>query len=57
MLDNFKDDAKRANDFVPLDGNKFVTAITLLQMLRRTKASLDTYEAMMHWKLESQCVA
>jgi len=54
MLDNFKDYAKRANDFVPLDANKFVTAITLLQTLRRTKASLDTYEAIMRWKLESQ---
>jgi len=47
MLDNFKDYAKRANDFVPLDANKFVTAITLLLTLRRTKASLDTYEATM----------
>jgi len=54
MLDNFKGYAKRANDFVPLDTNKFVTAITLLQTLRRTKASLDTYEAIMRWKLESQ---
>ena len=54
MLDNFKDYAKRANDFVPIDSNKFVTAITLLQTLRRTKASLDTYEAIMRWKLESQ---
>jgi len=54
MLDNFKDYAKRANDFAPLDSNKFVTAITLLQTLRRTKASLDTYEATMRWKLESQ---
>jgi len=54
MLDNFKDYAKRANDFVPLDANKFVTAITLLQTLRRTKASLDTYEAIVRWKLESQ---
>jgi len=54
MLDNFKDYAKRANNFVPLDSNKFVTAITLLQTLRRTKASLDTYEAIMRWKLESQ---
>ena len=54
MLDNFKDCAKRANDFIPLDSNKFITAITLLQTLRRTKASLDTYEAMMRWKLESQ---
>jgi len=54
MLDNFKDYAKRANDFVPSDANKFVTAITLLQTLRRTKASLDTYEAIMRWKLESQ---
>jgi len=42
MLDNFKDYAKRANDFVPPDPNKFVTAITLLQTLRRTEASLDT---------------
>jgi len=54
MIDNFKDYAKRANDFIPLDANKFVTAITLLQTLRRTKASLDTYEAIMQWKLESQ---
>jgi len=54
MLDNFKDCAKRANDFAPLDANKFVTAITLLQTLRRTKASSDTYEAIMRWKLESQ---
>ena len=54
MLDNFKDYAKRANDFIPPDTNKFVTAITLLQTLRHTKASLDTYEATMHWKLESQ---
>jgi len=54
MLDNFKDCAKRANDFIPLDANKFVTAITLLQTLRRTKASLDTCEATMQWKLESQ---
>jgi len=45
MLDNFKDYAKRANDFTPLDASKFVTAITLLQTLRHTKASLDTYEA------------
>jgi len=42
MLDNFKDCAKRANDFIPLDSNTFVAAITLLQTLRRTKASLDT---------------
>jgi len=54
MFDNFKDYAKRANDFVPLDANKFVTAITLLQTLRHTKASLYTYEAIMQWKLESQ---
>jgi len=54
MLDNFKDCAKRANDFVPIDSNEFVAAITLLQTLRRTKASLDTYEATMRWKLESQ---
>jgi len=54
MLDNFKDCAKRANDFVPLDSNKFVAAITLLQTLRRTKASIDTCEATMRWKLESQ---
>ena len=54
MLDNFKDHAKRANDFVPLGANKFVTALTLLQTLRRTKASLDTCEATMRWKLESQ---
>jgi len=54
MLDNFKDCAKRANDFVPTDSNKFVAAITLLQTLRRTKASLNTCEAMMRWKLESQ---
>jgi len=51
MLDNFKDYAKRANDFVPLDSNKFVTAITLLQTLRHTKASLDTCEATMRWNL------
>jgi len=56
MLDNFKDHAKRANDFVPPDSNKFVAAITLLQTLRRTKASLDTCEAMMRWKLESQAL-
>jgi len=54
MLDNFKDYAKRANDFIPLDSNKFVAAITLLQTLRCTKANLDTYEATMRWKLESQ---
>jgi len=54
MLDNFKGYAKRANNFIPLDTNKFVTAITLLQTLRRTKASLDACEAIMHWKLESQ---
>jgi len=54
MLDNFKDCAKRANDFAPPDSDKFVAAITLLQTLRRTKASLDTCEAMMRWKLESQ---
>jgi len=54
MLDNFKDYAKIANDFVPLDTNKFVTAITLLQTLGRTKVSLDTHEAIMRWKLESQ---
>jgi len=47
MQDNFKDHAKRANDFVPLDANKFVTAIALLQTLRHTKASLDTCEATM----------
>jgi len=33
---------------------RYVTAITLLQTLRNTEASLDTYEAMMQWKLESQ---
>jgi len=54
MLDNFKDNAKRANDFAPFDANEFVTAITLLQTLRRTKASLDTCKATMRWKLESQ---
>ena len=54
ILNNFKDYAKKANDFIPLDANKFVTAITLLQTLRRTKASLDTYEDIMRWKLESQ---
>jgi len=47
MLDNFKDCAKRANDFVPSEANKFVTAIPLLQTLRRAKASLDTCEATM----------
>jgi len=45
MSDNFKDCAKRANNFVPLDTNEFVTAITLLQTLRRTKASSDTCKA------------
>jgi len=56
MSDDFKDCAKRANDFAPSDTNKFVAAITLLQTLRCTKASLDTlaYEATMRWKLESQ---
>jgi len=54
MLDNFKDRAKRANDFAPSDANEFVAAITLLQTLRRTKASLDACEARMWWKLESQ---
>ena len=46
ILNNFKDCAKKANDFIHLDANKFVTAITLLQTFRRTKASLDTYEDM-----------
>jgi len=54
MLDNFKDYAQRANEFIPLDSLKFVSAIKLLQLLRRTKASLDTYEETMCWHLESQ---
>jgi len=54
LLDNFKDCAKRANDFIPSDANKHVTAMTLLQTLRCTKASSDTCGATMRWKLESQ---
>ena len=54
MLDDFKNYAERANGFIPLDSNKMVTAITLLQLLRRTKASLDTYEDTMRWHLVSQ---
>jgi len=54
MLDDFKNYAQRANGFIPLDSNKMVTAITLLQLLRRTKASLDTYEDTMRWHLVSQ---
>jgi len=47
MSDNFKDCAKRANDFMP-------SAITLLRTLRCTKASSHTCEATMRWKRESQ---
>ena len=47
MDQNFKDYAQRANDFVPLDAKKTLTAIKLLHVLRHTKASLDTYEEMM----------
>ena len=54
MLDNFKEYAKKANEFIALDSNKMVTAISLLQLLRRTKASLDTYEETMRWHLVSQ---
>jgi len=54
MSDDFKDHAKRANDFAPLDTNEFITAITLLQTLRCTKARLNTCKATMRWKLESQ---
>ena len=54
MDQNFKDYAQRANDFVPLDAKKTLTAIKLLHVLRHTKASLDTYEEMMRWHLVSQ---
>ena len=54
MYQNFQDYTKRANDLVPLDQQKILTAISLMQLLRRTKASLDTYEEMMRWHLLSQ---
>ena len=54
MLDNFRAYVQRAQEFAPLDSKKMATAITLLQVLRRTKASLDTYDDMMRWHLETQ---
>ena len=54
MDQNNRDYAQRANNFVPLDAKKTLTAIKLLHVLRHTKASLDTYEEMMRWHLVSQ---
>ena len=54
MLLNFRAYAQRSKEFAPLDSQKLINAITLLQLLRRKKASLDTYEEMMRWHLEAQ---
>ena len=53
ILDDYRDYCADANrDYVPLtDIQK--AAITLLATLRRTKASLSTYESMMEWHLRS----
>ena len=52
MLDNWQAYLKRAADFAPFSG-KQESAIKLLLDLRRTKASLDTYESLMRWHLET----
>ena len=54
MIDNFRAYTKEAQDFVALDSEKLATAISLLQVLRRTKASLGTYDSLMHWYLENR---
>ena len=52
MLDNFQAYLKKAADFAPFTG-KQEAAIKLLLDLRHTKASLDTYETIMRWHLET----
>jgi len=52
MLDNFRSYLKEALDFAPFSG-KQEAAVKLLLHLRRTKASLDTYEILMRWHLET----
>jgi hypothetical protein len=52
MLDNFQQYLKEALDFAPFSG-KQEAAIKLLLHLRRTKASLDTYDILMRWHLET----
>ena len=52
MLDNFQSYLKEALDFAHFSG-KQEAAIKLLLHLRRTKASLDTYEVLMRWHLET----
>ena len=52
MLDNFQAYLKKALDFAPFSG-KQESAIKLLLHLRHTKASLDTYESLMRWHLET----
>jgi hypothetical protein len=42
----------RAQHFLPLQG-RYVAAIELMFILRKTKASLDTYESMMRWHFET----
>lgn len=52
MLLDWHQYVDRAKGFAPLSQNH-VDAIHLLQRLRKTKASLDTYETVMEWHLRS----
>lgn len=52
MLSNFRQYLEAAKEFAPITGMQ-ETAIKLLWTLRKSKASLETYEAMMRWHLEA----
>ena len=52
IRDNFQAYRGRTNDFIEFN-TPMRNAIELMALLRKTKASLDTYEAMMGWHLKS----